>query len=422
MKFEEALDFLYGFKDFEKEVRPYRQSLFSFRNFLKYLGNPHEKIGTPIIVAGTKGKGSVATMLSYIIRESVGLYMSPHILDVRERIQFENRCISKEDFAYLMEAIKPIVTGRRTVFELLTTMAFMYFANKGTDYSVLEVGLGGRLDATNVVDAKMAIITRIDYDHTHILGRSLFQIAREKAGVIKRGTRVIYGAQKPEVREVIEHVAKLKGAKPIELSTAGIRKVELTLQGTYFQLDGEDYFVPLLGEHQVLNAMLAIRAAQMLGIPKEQIKAGIGRVRLRGRVEILQHAPWYIVDGAHNTCSIKVLMDTINRIIPYRRLFLIFSVMRDKDVDGIAAILAPYVYYAFWVPLNHPRAMSPAIVAKIFTGRGVTGEQTELVTAVDKLNRLVDATDLVLVTGSFYLVGEFLKLYGDGDKSVCAEG
>ncbi len=413
MKFEEALDFLYGFKDFEKEVRPYRQSLFSFRNFLKYLGNPHEKIGTPIMVAGTKGKGSVATMLSYIIRESVGLYMSPHILDVRERIQFENRCISKEEFAYLMDTIRPIVTSRRTVFELLTTMAFMYFANKGTNHSVLEVGLGGRLDATNVVDAKMAIITNIDYDHTHILGRSLFQIAREKAGIIKRGTYVIYGAQKPEVREVIEHVAKLKGAKPIELSTTGIKRVELTLQGTYFQLDGEDYFVPLLGEHQALNAMLAIRAAQMLGIPKEQIKAGIERVKLRGRIEILQHAPWYIVDGAHNPCSIKALIDTINRIIPHKRLFLIFSVMRDKDVDGIAAILAPHVYYAFWVPLNHPRAMSPAKVAKIFTARGVTGEQTELVIAMDKLNRLTDATDLVLVTGSFYLVGEFLKLYED---------
>ncbi|OYV02921.1 hypothetical protein CGW93_03250 [candidate division bacterium WOR-3 4484_18] len=411
MKFEEALDFLYGFKDFEKEVRPYRQSLFSFRNFLKYLGNPHEKIGTPIVVAGTKGKGSVATMLSYIIRESVGLYMSPHIMDVRERIQFENRHISGEDFAHLMDTIKPIVTNRRTVFELLTTMAFMYFANKSTKYSVLEVGLGGRLDATNVVDAKIAVITNIDYDHTHILGRSLFQIAREKAGIIKQGAYVIYGAQKPEVREVIEHVAKLKGANPIELSTAGIKKVELTLQGTYFQLDGEDYFVPLLGGHQVLNAMLAIKAAQMLGIPKEQIKAGIECVKLRGRVEILQHAPWYIVDGAHNTCSIKALMDTINRIIPYKRLFLIFSVMRDKDVDGIAAILAPHVYYAYWVPIDHPRAMSPAKVAKIFTARGVTGEQTELVTAIGKLNRLVDATDLVLVTGSFYLVGEFLKLY-----------
>jgi len=411
MKFEEALDFLYGFKDFEKEVRPYRQSLFSFRNFLKYLGNPHEKIGTPIMVAGTKGKGSVATMLSYIIRESVGLYMSPHIMDVRERIQFENRRISGEDFAHLMDTIKPIVTGRRTVFELLTTMAFMYFANKGTNYSVLEVGLGGRLDATNVVDAKLAVITNIDYDHTHILGRSLFQIAREKAGVIKQGAYVIYGAQKPEVREVIEHVAKIKGAKPIELSTAGIKRVELTLQGTYFQLDGEDYFVPLLGEHQVLNAMLAIKAAQILGISGNQIKAGIERVRLRGRIEILQRAPWYIVDGAHNPCSIKALMDTISRIIPYKRLFLIFSVMRDKDVDGIAAILAPHVHYAFWVPLNHPRAMSPAKVAKIFNARGVTGEQTDLVTAVGKLNKLIDATDLVLVTGSFYLVGEFLKIY-----------
>ena len=431
MNYQAALDYILSFADYERASRS--AVIFDLRRMevlLGKLGSP-EVGAIPIQVAGTKGKGSTAAMVASVLTRAgykTGLYTSPHLRSFTERIQVDGMPIAEDEFARLVEVLKPEVEavnkfgafGQLTTFELLTALAFAYFKERGVDFQVLETGLGGRLDATNVVKPGVCVITSISFDHTEVLGNTLTQIATEKAGIIKPGSTVVSSPQFPEAMVVIEGVCREREVRLIKVgSDVSWYRKAFSSEGQSFQLKGltgkYNLSLPLLGEHQLENAATAVAAVEILAdrgvvASAESIAAGLAQVHWPGRLQVLKRKPWFIVDCAHNAYSAKRLVEALKQYFDFDRAVLILGVSSDKDVAGIVAELAPLSSIAIVTCTYHPRALEPARLAAEFSTWGITPEMVENVTsAVDLALARVKPEDLICATGSIFVVAEVIE-------------
>ncbi len=394
---------------------------------LEMLGSPH--LGVPTVhVAGTKGKGSTTAMVASILNAagcSTGLFTSPHLHTFRERIRVGGQPIPEDEFAGLVEALWPAVEemrraghGRVTVFELLTAMAFRCFRERGVGAQVIEVGLGGRLDSTNVVQPLACGITSLGLDHTEVLGDTLAEIAMEKAGIIKRGVPVVCAPQRPEALRVVQDVCQAQGSS-LTLAGEDIRwsPESAKLDGQTFTLETTRgtyrLSVPLLGEHQLENAAVAVGLVEALAgggidVSREAIEEGLRRVEWPCRLEVLSREPLVIADGAHNPHSAGRLVEAMRSLVPGRRLTLVVGVSRNKDVDGVAfelSRLSPAEVVA--TRSRHPRSAQPELLAREFERYGARARTAGSVAeAVEEAVASASDDDVVLVTGSLFVAAE----------------
>lgn len=398
--YQEALDYLYSFVDYSLtrsfRYTPDKFDLGRMVRFLHLLGDPHQAYQV-IHVAGTKGKGSTAALIASTLRAAgtkTGFYTSPHLQDYTERIQVDGQPIPPDALAALVEELKPVVAQieRLTTFEITTALAFLYFARQKVDVAVAEVGLGGRLDATNVVDPLVSVITSLSLDHMAVLGDTLPKIAFEKAGIIKPGRPVVLSPQQDEARAVIETVAAERGCPLVEVGR------DYTWAAGSHSLDGQTFSVwrageaplelriPLLGQHQVENAATAYAAldvarGQGLTITDEHIRAGFAGVVWPGRFEILQRSPLLIVDSAHNRDSARRLRQALDDYLPGQPVILIYGASEDKDIEGMFAELMPRVSRVIATQSVHPRA---AQVDQLVELAGKYGHPAEAVAPVEQ--------------------------------------
>ena len=429
-----ALKYLFSQTDYEQMVRVrYNSDTFSLdrmRRLLRHLGDPQKKLRT-VHIAGTKGKGSTATMLAEMLKacgHRVGLYTSPHIVDVRERIMINGDKITQAALCRLIcraeICIEKMKDDKPTFFEIFTALAFVHFAAEKVDISVVETGLGGRLDSTNVLKPDVCGLTSISLDHTSQLGDSIAKIAGEKAGIFKENTPAVSVPQTPEAERVLKRIAKQTGTplmftgKDIDFSlrvessrTGGcMTRICLTTPSSRF----EHLPVPLAGEHQALNCGLALALldqlkGQGIKIDDELAKRGLANVYIPGRMEMINSDPRILVDGAHNAASVRALMRALGQHVPYDSLVLIFGCAADKDIPGMMKQLASGAdKVVFTRAKSSPRAAKPKDLAAVYDE--VSGRQAQITDSLTAAMRIginaVSREDLVCVTGSFYLVGE----------------
>jgi dihydrofolate synthase / folylpolyglutamate synthase len=385
--YTEAIRWLYTTQAFGIKL-----GLENVRRLLDALGNPHRRL-TCIHVAGTNGKGSVSAMLDSVGRAAglrTGLYTSPHLVRFNERIQVSGQPITDDEVLTGLNAIREAIASSGctpTFFEITTALGFLHFVTQQVDLAIMETGLGGRLDATNLITPLVSVITSIDLDHQKILGDSRPKIAREKAGIIKPGVPVVSIAQTADVREVIDEVAASLGS-PVTYTTKSITDLEIGLAGS----------------HQRLNAAVArdALAVAKLGISSNALKTGLKSVFWPGRFQALGDR--LTIDGAHNLAASQCLVQTWRECYPSASPTIVFGGLGDKELDKMLSALAPIAVRFFLVPVNNPRAEDPANIRLPSGSSGVVfpGVQ-EAVEAAKKL------PEPVLVTGSLFLVGEVLS-------------
>lgn len=435
MNYIDALNYIYSFTNFEitpaGAYSPKTFDLSRVERLLAALGDPHRQFKS-IHVAGTKGKGSTSAMIERILRAAghrTGFFISPHLHTFRERIGVNGAMISQLRVIGGVQKLQPLVprVPGITAFELMTTLAFASFAERGVEFAVVEVGLGGRLDATNVIAPCVSAITSISYDHMAILGNTLAQIAREKAGIIKSGVPVVSSPQHDEAMRVIEKVAQEKNAPLTVVSP----ELEFQLSGAKFQvvpvaqnLDAQTFALAqsnlepkilnlkLLGKHQLVNAATALAVVQLLRgqdivIPDDAIRTGLASVEWHGRFEILAREPFIIVDGAHNADSAHQLLATLRDYFPTARLHLIFGASNDKDIAGMFAELLPHAASLVLTRSHNPRAAEPARLAQLTEPYHIETEIASDVSHALQVVRLrAEPDDVVCVTGSLFVVAE----------------
>lgn len=417
MTYQEALDYLTGLGRFGIKL-----GLERTQALLHALGDPHE-LFQGVLVAGTNGKGSVCAMIGSVLHTAgyrVALMPKPHLISYTERIQLDQVPISEPNFAALLTEIQPVINkvaaelGPPTEFEILTSAALYYFARAGIDLLVCEVGLGGRLDSTNVVDLGVEVITNIALDHTQHLGSTLDAIAAEKAGILKQDSIAITGAQPPGLG-VIEAAAQrlriplLRLGHEIMLTAidrewAGVEATVTTPSGTY-----KDLRIPLLGLHQAENAALAVAAIDALrsrgwDISAGALKDGLARTRWPGRLEIIDRHPIVLVDGAHNPAGLTRALATVTRLAKGRPLAIVFGAMKDKDLTTMLNQLRVAGASVIFSAINWHRAASPAELAARFNEKSEVANSVQ--DALASARQLVGRDGIVLVAGSLYLVGE----------------
>jgi dihydrofolate synthase/folylpolyglutamate synthase len=391
---------------------------------LARLGNPHLKAKT-VHIAGSKGKGSTAVMTASVLTAAgykTGLYTSPHLHLFNERIRVDDKLISNDEIVELVAKIKPEVEavneealyGRLTTFEVTTVLGFCYFAQKKADFQVIEVGLGGRLDATNVVNPDVCMITPISYEHTDILGDTLTAIAGEKAGIIKAGSVVVSAPQPDEADAVFAATCAKLRAKLIRVGK------EITFQRTRFddlrqslivhgRLRDYEFTIPLLGQYQLSNAAAAIGALEALiengaNIPPQAVLQGMQNVNWEGRLQVLNRHPLVIADGAHNQDSAQKLRQSLQQYFKYNKAVLVIGMSSDKDLPGIVAELAPAFSQVIVTRSLHPRAMAAAPIAAEFNKHGITALQTDdIAEAMPLALSLAGENDMICVTGSLFI-------------------
>jgi dihydrofolate synthase/folylpolyglutamate synthase len=399
------------------------------------LGNPH--LGRPTVhVAGTKGKGSTAAMLASVLQAQghrVGLYTSPHLHSAVERIQVGGKPIGGADFASFVEQAWPVMervnrqggVGGVTTFELLTTLAFLHFQKATADFQVIEVGLGGRLDSTNVVEPDVCVITPLSLDHTEVLGSTIAAIAREKAGIIKPGVPVVTAPQPGGAIEVLRHIASERGAPLIEVSRSyAWRRLEGDLRGQTFSVTGPKdagkLWVPLLGGHQVENAATAVAALDALAqrghhVSESAIEAGLRAVQWPGRLEVLASGgPLVVVDGAHNPHSASRLTEAVKDIrrlhqpASHGRVILLFGALSGHDLAGVVTELAKLKPVVAAVRTTHPRAKSCEEIVKAVRDAGLefAFESEDVADAVRRVLAMARPEDVILATGSLSVAAE----------------
>jgi dihydrofolate synthase/folylpolyglutamate synthase len=432
--YRNALDYLYSFIDFslQKAVTysPDKFKLERMQALMDSLGNPQDKY--PVIhVAGTKGKGSVCILCTNALIQAgykVGLYTSPHLDDYAERIQINNEFISHADLASLIEDIKPYVAAvpDLTTFEITTALAFIYFARQNVDVGVIEVGLGGRLDATNIVFPKVSAITSLSYDHTLLLGDTLTQIAAEKAGIIKTAVPVVNSPQREEAQVVIDRVAQEHASPLIQIGRDWLfQEISHSLEEQSFRIWSPSsnpnnsivLTIPLLGAHQLANAATAFATLQVahqqgIEINLDSIQKGFAGAFWPGRFEIVQHAPPVILDCAHNRDSARKLCLTLDEYYPNKSVVLIFGASEDKDIEGMLEELMPKARDLITVRSFHPRAIDPDKLVEMAQKYKRPVHCVEHIPeAIDKALQSVDQNQVVLITGSIFVVAEARKYW-----------
>ncbi len=422
MNYKEALACLEAL-----EVHGIVMGLDRVRRLLSELGDPHRRFRS-VHIAGTNGKGSTAVYISSVLQEAgvrAGLYTSPHLHRFTERISISGEEIPPEQVVKYLEQILSIirVAGpgfQPTYFEVTTAMAFAYFADAGVEFAVVEAGLGGRLDATNVLEPDISVITNIALEHTEYLGESIEAIAREKGGIIKEGADVVTGESDPRSLQVLQQICDEKGSRLIragdEIEIDSI--VRNRRDGSrMFNYQGEEHqwqglVVPLLGAYQVGNAMLALGVFEALirkrlKLPETAIRKGLSNARWPGRMEVASADPYIILDGAHNPHASQALVTTLKEDLTYRRLILVIGILQDKDIP---AMVSPLLACADQLILTKPhyyRGADPLAFLEEIKGGGLPLTVKEGISdAVDYVVSLYRPGDLILITGSLYTVGE----------------
>lgn len=433
MNYQESTNWLLSLVDHER-VQPSlpRQKriydLSRMEALLGHLGNPH--LGIPTIhVAGTKGKGSTAALCDAVLHAAgyrTGFYSSPHMHTFRERIRLNNQPVSEYQFAQLVADLRPhqewvmanTDLGPVSLFEFMTVMAFQCYKNEQVDFQTIEVGLGGRLDATNVVQPSVCVITSVSLDHTAILGDTLEQIAGEKAGIIKPGCSVVVGPQQPEALAVILTVCEQRQAFPVIVGQ------DITWQaggrdstGQSFLIRGrlEEYQLrmPLLGTHQLENAASAVAALESLreqgySISEEAFAEGFAGVSWPCRMEVLGQSPLLVADGAHNAYSMAALLESLPNYFDYANLVLIAGFSRDKSVSAMVELLSKDRPTVVTTRSRHPRSATPPELAGLFRDQGLPEVTVtdSIQDAVAQAMKLAGPNDLILATGSLFVAAE----------------
>ncbi len=413
--YDDALTYFYSYVRFNPNDIT-RWSLDRLKELLARLGDPHKSFPS-LLIAGTKGKGSTSAICESILREAgykTGLYTSPHVHSFRERIRVGGELITEEELITLANKLKPYfeATPDLTAFELITTVAFVAFAEANIDAAVLEVGLGGRLDATNAVDPTVAVITSISYDHTQILGETLSLIAREKAGIIRPGALVISSPQVDEARQMIEEVCRERQARLIMVDRDWTWQInEYGLDGQSFTLNGHSYWLPLMGEHQAVNAITAVTAvrgfSQVSGlqISPESEQAGLAQIRWLGRMELLSKDPFLILDSAMNGDSAEKLVDTLKRYFEGCRITFIFGASSDHPVDAMLKTFQTISDQMFVTAADHPRAETPKNLAALAAQMGYEVIPiADVAGALDAALTNAGKDDVICASGSLFLV------------------
>ncbi len=447
LSYEEALDSIYSLTDYE--VKPQYRYAPDVHDptrparLLALMGDPHR--GYPTIhIAGTKGKGSVAAICASALRAAglrTGLYTSPHLQSFRERIQVDGCQIRPAEFASLVSEIWPSVlqVEGTTTFEATTTLAFLHFARRQVEVAAIEVGLGGRLDATNVVAPLVSVITSLDYDHTHLLGETLEEIAAEKGGIIKPGVPVISAAQPEKALAVLETIAGERGAPLTVIGRDWWYDIEeMNLDWQTFRAGragegGDAYRLSLLGEHQAHNATVALAALDVAqrhvpALSADAIRSGLAEVEWPGRFQILHRRPTVVVDGAHTGLSARHLRSTLETLFPNRRLILVFGVTADKDVPRIIRELVPAADQIIATASTHPRAAPPAEVHQQLEQQGFAAVQCPSVSAALALAwEMAGPEDVICFAGSVFVAGEALTAWQErahealGSPQLCCQ-
>ena len=435
--YAKALRYVASLSDYERlRIVRYNSQNFDLdrmRTLLKKLGNPQDQFRS-IHVAGTKGKGSTCAMIAAMLQASgykTGLYTSPHLVDIRERTQIDGHMIPQADFARIVKMIEPIAAKIKpapTTFDVLTAIAFKYFAEQKVELAVIETGLGGRLDSTNVIKPEVTAITSISKDHMAQLGNTVEKIAEEKAGIFKHGVPAITAQQEPGVEAVLKRIADKVGApfditgKTIEFSyrfessrmLGPHNRVCLTTANSKF----EHLAVPLVGEHQAINCGLALSVIDKLktrGIAINDSRAmeGLAKVTIPGRMEMVSQMPRVIVDGAHNAASLDAMMKGIGQHIPYDSMVVIFGCCSDKDVAGMLERITSGADKVIFTKVDNIRSSDPEELAARYVE--LYGKMAQVANTLDEAlaiaNRAVSKEDLICITGSFYLVGEAKKYF-----------
>jgi dihydrofolate synthase/folylpolyglutamate synthase len=416
MTYPEALNELYNLQKFGIKF-----GLSKTSNLLRAFGDPHR--GRRYLhVAGTNGKGSVAAMAASILMRTglkVGLYTSPHLVRFTERFRINDREMSRETAAGLASELLDAMDAREppTFFEIVTAMALIHFARENVDLAVMEVGMGGRLDSTNVIDPLATVITNISLEHQDYLGRRLLDIAGEKAGIIKPGVELVTGVTQPPVIRRFEAICKEKSAPMIRMGKDVRYRATrngLSYFGTIHTLAGLRPGLP--GRFQHRNAALAVAALEALerrGIPvtEAHIREGLERVSWPGRMQLMSRRPDIVVDGAHNPRAMRALAEAVPKAFHYRRLILVIGVMKDKDIPAILKEIVPMADTVLYTRPVYARAASPESLMEAGAPFGTPGRTVEtLAQALDMARQIADAEDLILVAGSLFTAGEALTL------------
>jgi dihydrofolate synthase/folylpolyglutamate synthase len=420
MQVSDAISWLYSYTKYGSKLGLERITV-----LLERLGNPHHHL--PVIhVTGTNGKGSVCRFLGSILTHAgykTGVYLSPHLENFSERIVIDGNLISNDDLVGIIQQIQPIVSDLEgqektpTFFEIVTAIAFQYFAEQQVDYAVIEVGLGGRFDATNVVHPLVSVITDISLEHTEYLGKSITSVAFEKAGIIKPGAPVVTAA-KNEAFLIIEAIAKEHQISVVKISPDIWKRVRHSLDTQGFLIKGAlkeyDIQTSLLGEYQGENIAVAVHTIeqlQMLGIyiTDKNVIAGIQETENPGRMEVLTKEPLVVLDGAHNPAGMNMLRASLKNDFQYDRLVMVVGILRDKNIDEMLKAVVPIVDELIVTKSENPRACEPEIIVDKAKKQGFAGLIREYDTVIDAVQYAVESVkigEMVCITGSLFTVGE----------------
>ncbi len=422
-------------KNLAKDITKSAVGLNRIRALLEVMGNPQDAYPT-IHVGGTAGKGSTATMIAAILQQSgykVGLHLSPHLQDIRERAQVNGKLVSKADFVKEVKAVRRQVErtarehpyGTPTYFEMLIALAFEHFKRRKVDVAVIEVGLGGTFDGTNVIKPKVAVLTNVGLDHTEILGNTIEEIARDKAGIFKRSIDVMSGVTQPSVVKIVRKKARDQKVRLDLLGVGTVYRIkENSTKGTVFDFrSGEAAYrnvsTRMIGRHQARNAALAIGAVLKMKrcgfeVSESDIRRALAMVNVPGRFEICTTRPIVILDGAHNPMKIETLVQTLNENYKGKRISVLFAAKKDKKVEEMLArlseITSRFYFTRFEATTDFGRRMSydPAELAVLTKVESETFDRAS--EAYEKALSAMGKKEILCVTGSLYLVGELRSL------------
>ncbi len=427
MTYQQAVKYL-----FDRSAGGMKLGLDQIRALMERLNHPEQKFPS-IHIAGTNGKGSTAAILESMLRAAgykTGLYTSPHLVDMRERILIRGKPLSKKAVTGMVRFLKPHAeAANASFFEILTALAFLYFADNNIDVAVLETGLGGRLDATNVVKPILAILTKIGMDHMNILGNNLSKIAGEKAGILKSGVQCISGTNKSAAKKMLSRIADEKEVSIRFLKDeVRIKNIRLTEEGSWFdyrsdQSRYDQLYLKLLGEHQIENGALALMAVDALkeagwSISEKAVRQGLESVIWKARLQILQRNPTLLLDSAHNPLGIESLVRALTSIFKYNRLILVFGVLKDKAYQTMAEKIVPLADRIFLTKPMSDRVLDPEILSRLSVFANKSTEVIpDILSAWEKAVAMARKNDLVCGCGSIFFVGEVLRVWEKKKKS-----
>lgn len=409
MTYPDSVRFLYSLGN---EIKTAKLGLERIRTLLTSLDHP-ERAGRFVHIAGTNGKGSVAAMIEAGLRSAgrrTGLYTSPHLIEPVERIRIGGEPVSAVRFTAAFEQVhgaaerlldSGAIDLHPTYFETVTAMGFLLFRDLGAEYVVLEVGLGGRLDATNVVKPELCVITPIDYDHEQYLGNSIESIAAEKAGILKPGVAAVFARQSPGAERVLTERAAALGCPYRRAVDAEVKDVRVNADGSRFRIGGREVVCPLPGAHQLDNAVTAALALEQLAVPLD----GIANTQWPGRLERVSRSPDIFLDGAHNPAGANALAAYILDFHRGRRVWLVYGSMRDKAVEEIVGVLFPLAHRIIAAAPRFGRALRAEALRELWTGDNLS-TAPGIAEAIDAVRAEAAPDDVVFVTGSLFLVGE----------------